>query len=273
MSEFIKRTLTGAAFVCIMLAGILIGPISLFLLLLTIFCLSLYEFYRIYEVKGIKAYYVTGLATGIFALSLVFLIHFEFASTKYLHLLIIPLAGIWYYPMVRGRNDSTLSSITTLAGWIYILLPLSLIPFLVKNELTGGVFNPALMIGILAIIWTNDTGAYLTGVNFGKHKMAPSISPKKSWEGFFGGMILALLVSWIISAYFDIIDRSDWLILGLITVLAGTAGDLFESILKRESGLKDSGKIMPGHGGVLDRFDSLLFIIPFVFIYIYLVKI
>ncbi len=103
--------------------------------------------------------------------------------------------------------------------------------------------------------------------------MAPSISPKKSWEGFFGGMVLAIIVGILFAKFTSLLSISDWVFLSIIIVLSGTAGDLFESLLKREAEVKDSGKIMPGHGGILDRFDSLFMVIPFVFLYLYLIKI
>jgi len=161
----------------------------------------------------------------------------------------------------------------TLSGLVYILLPLSLVPFITQNQLTGNEYNPEILIGVLFVIWTYDTGAYISGILLGKHKMAPSISPKKSWEGFFGGMVFALLVAMIFARYTNLLNLSDWIILSFIIVLMGTAGDLFESLIKREAGIKDSGKIMPGHGGILDRFDSLLLILPFVFLYLYLIKV
>jgi len=165
------------------------------------------------------------------------------------------------------------SLIITISGLIYILLPLSLILFITQNQLTGFEYNPEILIGTLFIIWTYDTGAYISGILLGKHKMAPSISPKKSWEGFFGGMVFAIIVGILFAKFTSLLNITDWVFLSIIIVLSGTAGDLFESLLKREAGVKDSGKIMPGHGGILDRFDSLFMVIPFVFLYLYMLKI
>ena len=123
------------------------------------------------------------------------------------------------------------------------------------------------------MLWSNDTAAYLTGISLGRHKMAPAISPKKSWEGFFGGLMFAMLAGYFLGKFSSLLNSTDWIVLSIIIVLTGTAGDLFESLIKREAGVKDSGKIMPGHGGILDRFDSLFMVIPFVFLYLYLIKI
>ena len=160
----------------------------------------------------------------------------------------------------------------TLSGLFYILLPVSLIPFITNSSLSDG-YDPRILLGTLFIIWIYDTGAYIFGSLLGKHKMAPGISPKKSWEGLIGGLVFAFLSSIVIAQYFTLLNQVDWIVLSLIIVLTSTTGDLFESLIKREAGVKDSGKIFPGHGGMLDRFDSVLMAIPFVFLYLYLFKI
>jgi phosphatidate cytidylyltransferase len=118
------------------------------------------------------------------------------------------------------------------------------------------------------LIWANDTGAYLFGVSIGKHKIFPRISPKKSWEGFFGGLFFTAIVAWAISLYFHNITFAHWLVIGLLSAIIGVFGDLVESMLKRSIDVKDSGKFLPGHGGVLDRFDSVFLSAPIVFAYL-----
>ena len=129
------------------------------------------------------------------------------------------------------------------------------------------VFDGFLLIAVLVIIWCNDILAYLTGSFFGKHRLFERISPKKTWEGFAGGLIMALVAAFILSLFSSTLSVIEWLILALIIVLTATIGDLSESMLKRYAGVKDSGNLMPGHGGILDRFDAVLFATPFVFIY------
>ncbi len=273
MSEFLKRSLTGFVFIVVMLGAILWNPWSLFVLLIAIAGIALYEYYSIFKIRGYTPLVTSGIIAGSLILLLVFMERQSYIPLKYLELLMLPVAGIWFLFIFVKRADMLNSLMVTVTGLIYIMLPLSLIPFITQNQLTGFNYDPEILIGILLIIWIYDTGAYLTGILFGKHKMAPSISPKKSWEGFFGGMVFAFIMGLIYAKFTSLLNINDWLILSLIVVLTGTAGDLFESLIKREAGVKDSGRIMPGHGGILDRFDSLLMIIPFVFLYLYLIKI
>jgi phosphatidate cytidylyltransferase len=256
-----------------MLGAILLSPWTLFALLLGISGIALYEYYRMFQTRGYTPLIKGGIAAGFLILTFVFLERQLILPAKYLELLMVPVVGLWFSFIFVKRDEIIRSVMVTITGIIYILLPLSLILFITQNELTGFKYNPEIIIGVLLIIWTYDSGAYISGVLIGRHKMAPAISPKKSWEGFFGGMIFAVLVGFLYSRFTTILNLTDWIILSVIIVLAGTTGDLFESLMKREAGVKDSGTIMPGHGGILDRFDSLLLIIPFVFLYIYLIKI
>lgn len=256
-----------------MLGAILWNPFSLFVLLAAISSIALFEYYKIFQGRGFTPHYKGGIVSGLLILLFVFLVRQSIIPPKYLELIMVPVIGMWFSFIFVKREEHIQSIMITLAGLIYILLPLSLMPFIAQNKLTGFEYNPEILIGTLLIVWTYDTGAYISGILLGKHRMAPDISPKKSWEGFFGGMVFALIIGFLYAKFTSLLSITDWIILSLIIVLAGTAGDLFESLIKREAGIKDSGKIMPGHGGILDRFDSLLFIIPFVFLYLYLIKI
>lgn len=256
-----------------MMGSVLWSPWSLFFLLIAISVVALYEYYTVFIVRGFTPFVISGILSGFLVLLVVFMERQSILPQKFLLLTIVPVVGLWFSFIFVRRTDMVQSLIITVTGLLYIILPLSLILFLTRNQLTGFQYNPEILIGTLFIIWTYDTGAYISGILLGKHKMAPSISPKKSWEGFFGGMIFAVLVAYIFSEFTDLLNFYDWIILSIIIVLTGTVGDLFESLLKREAGVKDSGKIMPGHGGILDRFDSILMITPFVFLYIYLIKI
>ena len=129
-------------------------------------------------------------------------------------------------------------------------------------------FSPGIIIGFFLLIWANDTGAYLAGVTFGKHRLMESISPKKTWEGFFGGLVIAAIVAWLLSGWLGVVDTAGWISISVIISVAGTYGDLIESMLKRSAGVKDSGSILPGHGGFLDRFDSTIISFPLVYLFI-----
>ena len=165
----------------------------------------------------------------------------------------------------------------TMLGQMYIALPLSTINVLAFNAATDGSinFNYIIPLSVFIFLWANDTGAYCTGSLFGKHKLFPRISPAKSWEGSIGGAVFVLISAYIIGmltgadAGKSYLDIPQWLGLGLIVVVFGTWGDLVESLFKRTLGIKDSGTILPGHGGMLDRFDSSLMAMPAAVVYLY----
>lgn len=131
-----------------------------------------------------------------------------------------------------------------------------------------GIYQPWLVLGLLLLVWLNDTGAYFSGKFLGKHLLAPKISPKKTWEGLIGGVIATLITSQLLASFIVDYSREQWLIIGLISSF-GILGDLIESLFKRRADVKDSSSIMPGHGGILDRFDAFQFVIPAIFIYFY----
>ena len=164
----------------------------------------------------------------------------------------------------------------TMLGQMYVALPLSMINVLAFNAATDGSirFNYIIPLSIFIFLWTNDTGAYCTGSLIGRHKLFPRVSPAKSWEGSIGGAVLVMAASWIVGTYAidhgaDVLTVPQWLGLGLVVVVFGTWGDLVESLFKRTLGIKDSGMILPGHGGMLDRFDSSLMAMPAAVVYLY----
>ena len=145
-----------------------------------------------------------------------------------------------------------------------VALPFSLLNFIL---FINGL-QPYILLAVFATIWVNDTGAYLVGVSIGKHRLFERISPKKSWEGFVGGALAALISGYLFSIYIPEINLINWLIFSEIIVVFGTYGDLMESLVKRTVDVKDSGTIIPGHGGLFDRFDSMLLAAPVIFIYL-----
>jgi phosphatidate cytidylyltransferase len=157
---------------------------------------------------------------------------------------------------------------------MYIALPFSLINVLAFNATSEGfvAFNTLLPLSIFVFLWVNDSGAYCVGSLIGRHKLFPRISPGKSWEGSVGGAVFVLAAAYAISYFLDqeqLLSMPAWLGLGLVVVVFGTWGDLVESLFKRTLGVKDSGNILPGHGGMLDRFDSSLLAIPAAVVYLY----
>ncbi|HBF19987.1 MAG TPA: phosphatidate cytidylyltransferase [Cryomorphaceae bacterium] len=150
-------------------------------------------------------------------------------------------------------------------GLIYISFPLFLLPR-IPHALGGD--EPWLLASIFILIWTSDTFAYLIGRSFGKHKLLERISPNKTWEGFLGGVVFTMLAAFILSRYTDILPVQYWLVMAALDIVFGTVGDLFESAIKRGFDMKDSGRFLPGHGGILDRIDSLLFALPVTYFYL-----
>jgi phosphatidate cytidylyltransferase len=144
--------------------------------------------------------------------------------------------------------------------------------FLILISRITGDYSPGLITGLMFLIWTNDSFAYLVGKRFGKHKWVPHISPKKSGEGYIGGLIFSLLMAWGLSLYVTDLSLQEWFILAVTVVIFGNLGDLVESSFKRKAGVKDSGDLLPGHGGLFDRLDSLLIAAPFAFLMLHLLR-
>ena len=278
-----------------MLLAIWINQYTLFILLSFLLFTGLNEFYNIIRKSGSFPAKITGMAAGFIILLTIFLISSGELEFKYLYpalLLMFILLFFLLFSKKPGHAAIELGNLTpnkqdftrelclnsscrrfssrgtflsTLYGVIYLAVPLAVFPLI---AFVSGSYDFRLLFGFFIILWTYDSFAYLTGVLLGKHKIYPSISPKKSWEGFAGGLIFAVASAFIIAGYFGILSKYEWIVVAVIVVIFGTIGDFFESFLKRKANLKDSGNIIPGHGGILDRFDSVLFSIPAVFLYL-----
>jgi phosphatidate cytidylyltransferase len=250
-----------------MIGSITIHPLIFCAVFLFILIKGMTEFYSFTPQQENKPFIIPGIATGVIVFLSFFL--YNYASFNLSVFLIIPVAGLVLFSITIFRKQAhAINSLAlTLMGIIYVALPLSLFNELVFHPYAED-FNYQVGLFLLVIIWLNDTGAYITGMLIGKHKMFPRISPKKSWEGLAGGLLFSFLASWLMRPLVPDIPVNQTWILTLFIVISGTFGDLAESAYKRAAGVKDSGKFMPGHGGVLDRFDSLLFAIPTVYLLI-----
>ncbi len=263
MNNLLQRSLTGFVYVSIFVSAILYSKES-FLLLTTIFALiSLFEFNKIIQFKNIVPYFLLPLVGYYFIFHLnnnqtfLFLILTLFTSIKLIYQL---------YTKVLSSPKIFLNKINLCIR--YIILPFV---FLMMIPFTDGSYNPQILIGILILIWVNDSFAFLVGKNFGKRKLFESISPKKTIEGFVGGAIFSFISSYIIAINTATFSALNWFIISIIVSIIGTIGDLVESKFKRQANIKDSGNIMPGHGGLLDRLDSLFFVSPFIYLYIHFI--
>jgi phosphatidate cytidylyltransferase len=185
---------------------------------------------------------------------------------SYIFLAVPAAIAICIVELYRKSNHPFTNLAFTYFGILFTIVPFCFFTALAFIE---PAYNPHFPLAFMLLLWSSDTGAYLFGVNFGKHPLFERHSPKKSWEGFFGGMFTSLLAAFIISTQFKELSMLHWAGMAVIIVVAGTFGDLFESMLKRSIAIKDSGSWLPGHGGLLDRFDGLLFAAPLVFLYLY----
>jgi len=267
-NNFWQRTLTGFIYVIAVVCCTLFSAYSFFILLLiaNFFCMK--EFYELVlpDKSWIEKY------LGIIAGSVIFIM-FAFTFSSHLSL-------AWYYHLIPvimlifiiKLFEKTHNEFETLAfqvlGIVYITLPLVMLSKM--GFFNSFEYSPGIPLGFFFLVWTSDTGAYLTGRQFGKHKLFERVSPKKTWEGSVGGLVLTLLASYGVSFVFDDVNKMDWLIIAVLIVIFGTFGDLFESLLKRNLRIKDSGDLLPGHGGVLDRFDAVFFAVSAVFFYLLL---
>lgn len=275
LKNLLVRTASGAVLLAIV-AGASLSIYSYALLLFAIMVIGLVEFYKMARHNGSKPQFITGIATGIIlfiglALPAIGIQNKSFdgieilmAMTIIFISLVIPICMVIELFKVSQTPMSNIA--TTILGIVYVTLPLSLMMY-IPLFLGGNTWQPWYFLFYLFIVWANDVFAYLVGITMGKHRLCERISPKKSWEGFFGGIIGAIGVG-ALGAYFLDGRYEIWIGLAAIIAITGVLGDLVESMYKREAGVKDSGNIMPGHGGVLDRFDALLISAPFAFIFL-----
>ena len=271
MKNLIIRALTGIIFVVVLISAIYIHPIFFLILFCIITGLTLWEFgglVKHYENANLQR--TVNVLGGVY----LFIATFVYANgltdgkifLPYLLFIMLTMIAELYYKAPNPINNWAF----TLFAQVYCAGSFSILNFIGAEPGTPGVmsYTPLFIMAIFIFVWLDDTGAYLVGSLIGKHKLFERISTKKSWEGFFGGLILSLASSQAFALFAPEINRMNWLGLAATVVLFGTWGDLIESLLKRTLGVKDSGNVLPGHGGMLDRFDSVMLAVPASYIYI-----
>ncbi len=269
MKNLIQRTITGLLFIVVVIAAIVVSEFSFAAVFLIISTLALIEFYRL-----MKTHLDVQLNLWLTSIAgmLLFVAMFLFASSqmdyRVFALYFIFLCLVFIVELYRKKENPIMNWAIFSLGQLYIALPFSLLSAIAYVQAD---YNSVLLLAFFVSIWVYDTGAYVVGVAFGKHRLFERISPKKSWEGFFGGLLFSLVSAYVFSMVDTTLSLYQWIGFSVIIVIFGTFGDLSESLLKRSIGVKDSGKLLPGHGGVLDRFDSILFSTIAIIVYLQLI--
>ena len=269
MKNILTRTITGIIFITIIIGSICLSIYTFMAVFLLITILGLLEFYKMAATDTAIPQRSSGIVIG----SLLFL-----TIALYAHHLIgfsfviinLGLAFLVFIIELYRKKDHPFTNIAyTLLGVFYIAFPLALLNFFYSPFQFRGEFNTHILIAFFTITWLVDTAAYLSGMAFGRHRLFERISPKKSWEGSIGGFLMGIISAWVISLIFKDLTFFHWAIIATIITITGGFGDLVESMFKRSVNTKDTGTLLPGHGGILDRFDCVFFSAPFVFIYIH----
>ncbi len=274
MSNFLLRSITGIIFTLSIVLSIIWEPILYVLLFsaLCYFCIK--ELLELLN-RANKDIHLRSLlipASG----SLIFLV----SSLHFIMPMIIPTAFLAIIPLTflaiiiselyrRDRNFIAAISQEFFA-LLYVVAPFIMLSYLVSGNIRNS--GSELLLGFFIVLWTYDSMAYVSGVLIGKHRLFPSLSPKKSWEGFIGGMLFSMGAAYILSLFFPLLTCLEWILMAVITGIFGTFGDLSESWIKRQMNIKDSGTMLPGHGGLLDRFDAVFFAAPALLAYFLIIN-
>lgn len=276
LQNLLVRGASGVVLFGVVLGAAFLGYWGFGALMLLITVVGVWEFYQLAMAKGAMPQRCMGIVTSVLLLVTAFsaillavpcvesvvgeCLPFVLLAT------IAAFALIFFVEVFRNKENPTQNIASTIMGVIYVALPMSLMLF-IPFMLSPDEWNPWIFLFYLFLVWGNDVFAYLVGISIGRHKMCPRLSPKKSWEGFFGG-VLGSLAMGVLGAYVVEGNYLVWLGLALVVSLSSVVGDLVESMFKRDAGVKDSGNFIPGHGGMLDRFDALILSAPFAFVYL-----
>ncbi|MBL3654813.1 phosphatidate cytidylyltransferase [Fulvivirga sediminis] len=261
-SNFTQRVIAGMGGALVIISGICFSQWSYFIIFFSITIVTQLEFYKLVGLDGMLPLKTFGTICGGCLYLLSFFIESGQIDSKYYFVLFPIMACVYLIYLYRSKEVKPFRGIAfTFLGILYVAIPFSLLNVI---AFTPGKYTFQLILGSLLILWSNDTGAYFTGVRYGRRKLFERVSPKKSWEGSVGGLLLAMTMAYALYYTTGIMDLWRWMGIGLIIVIGGTYGDLVESLFKRSIEIKDSGRLIPGHGGFLDRFDGLLLSAPFI---------
>lgn len=268
MNNFTKRTLSGIAFVLVIVGALAAGPLTFYMLFALVTGLCLWEYYNLASKNGAETQKVTGLITGLVIFSMNFLIVGGYLKIYWMWI-ILPFIFLIFIREIYRKKKNPFRNITyTLAGMIYPVLFLAFVSQIAFASFLRPGYNYHIVLSLFVLIWSNDTFAYILGKRIGKHKLFRTISPQKSWEGMAGGLFFTILAALVIFYLTNHLNMLSWILLAIIVSVAGTFGDLTESSIKRSTGVKESGNLIPGHGGALDRFDSAIFVFPLAYAFL-----
>lgn len=271
MNNLWQRAITGSIFVAVLLLCAVFNELLLASLFLIFVVIGTKEYFGIVNYKKeVEVNLLLGYAVSVTVFVLITSIALFDLHLAYLALLFPLVAVLFIKELFRLSENGFGNILHTIMPSLYIATPFAL--FIVSNSLLQDQkeYNAHFTLVFFFTLWANDTGAYLAGKSFGKRKLFPQISPNKTWEGTLGGAVLAILVAYNCGIYFTEMNRWEWVSMAFLIVVFGSFGDLVESMLKRNYGVKDAGNILPGHGGILDRFDGLLVAAPVVFSFLVL---
>jgi len=265
-SNLFTRTITGLLYGLVLIGSLMINYYTFHVFFLIVLVLGLKEFYQIAQKKGIIPQKILGFVISIGLYISSFLLNINEKMSYFTINLVLALTFLLFaVELFRSKEISFINIGATIFGVIYIAFPLSLLTLLALDP--NNLYSYNLILSMFILVWLSDVGGYIIGVNFGKHKLLERISPKKTWEGVVGSLLLCIIGSFVLHQFIPIMNINLWLTLSIIVCVSSVIGDLIESMLKRSVNIKDSGNILPGHGGILDRFDSVLFVIPMVYIF------
>ena len=270
MNNFLTRIISGAVYVFLLVSSILYSKISFLVLFFTFMIFCLYEFTKLIQLKSVFPYII-----GVLAYIFGNILSVEDVPSRtifqYVGVLLFLTIFCSFAWILLAKKEEIISHLGKIfLSLIYIIIPFILmvqIPFINAED----SYAKTTILGVFILIWSNDSFAYLIGKNFGKIKLLKRISPNKTVEGFLGGMLACFIMSYFIAQYFTALSPVQWIVIAGLVSIFGVLGDLIESMFKRQAGIKDSSNLIPGHGGFLDRFDSVIFAAPFIFIYLQIV--
>lgn len=280
MNNLITRTITGIVYVVVMVLGMM-RPDTIILLFALITGLTMWEYTGLVnDIDGVRVNRFISTIAGVYLVAAVALWRIGMVDFRVFLPYILTIVYMFVEELYLKQKNPINDWAYTMLGQMYVALPFSLIFFLAFqiDAMNNASFEMLVPLCLFVFLWANDTGAYCTGSLLGRHKLFPRISPGKTWEGSAGGAVLVLIVAGAVGYLANkdmnnphLLSITQWMGLGLVVVVFGTWGDLVESLFKRTLGIKDSGNILPGHGGMLDRFDSSLLAIPAAVMYLYFI--